>query len=228
MIIITGASRGIGQYLFNEYINKQDPNSVLGIYNSTKPKINNEHACQVDISNPEQVIQFVNSKRDVLKDIVLINCAGINYNTFAHKADPYKWAKIIGVNLIGTFNMINALLPIMREQNYGRIINFASVIAQKGVSGTSAYAASKSGLWGMSKAIAIENAIKGITINNLNLGYFKIGMIQEIPIELLEKTIVNIPMKRLGDPKEILSIVNHLIINSYITGTSIDINGGLV
>ncbi len=228
MIIITGASRGVGQYLFKEYVNYCGENDVLGIYNSTTPQIYNELTYKIDVSKPEQIIEFVHNQREKLKNIVLVNCAGINYNSFAHKADPQKWADIIGVNLIGTFNMINALLPIMREQNYGRIINFSSVVAQKGVPGTSAYAASKSGLWGMSRAIAAENATKGITINNLNLGYFQIGMIDEVPVKFQQKIIDNIPMNRFGEPKEILSNVNHLIANGYISGTSIDINGGLI
>jgi NAD(P)-dependent dehydrogenase (short-subunit alcohol dehydrogenase family) len=200
---------------------------VRGIYNSTVPSVNKELMYKVDITDVNQVSLFVEKIDAELKDVILINCAGSNYNAFAHKADPVKWARLIQINLVGTFNIINALLPVMREQNFGRIINMASVVAQKGVAGTSAYAASKSGLWGMSKAIAAENASKGITINNLNLGYFQIGMIDDVPGDLQEKIKTTIPKRDFGNPQDILNSINYLMDTDYITGTSIDLNGGL-
>ena len=142
MIVITGASRGIGKFLF-ERLNTN--NKVIGTYLSTKPESMKdlEFLYQVDVSKYESVIQFINVIKNDLTDITLLNCAGISYNSFTHKSDPEKWKKVIEVNLIGTYHMIRAILPIMREQNYGRIINFSSVIAQKGTPGVSAYAASK-------------------------------------------------------------------------------------
>ena len=115
----------------------------------------------------------------------------------------------------------------MREQKFGRIINFSSIVAQKGIPGTSAYASSKSALWGLSKSIAIENANKGITINNLNLGYFNIGMITDVPEKFLSIIKKEIPMGELGNPENILKAINFLMGSDYITGTSIDINAGL-
>jgi acetoacetyl-CoA reductase/3-oxoacyl-[acyl-carrier protein] reductase len=115
----------------------------------------------------------------------------------------------------------------MRKSNYGRIINFSSVVAQTGIPGTSAYAASKAGLWGLTKAVAAENASKGITINNLNLGYFQIGMGEEISPEMRNKLIEKIPVNEFGEPESIYNAVNFLIENSYINGASLDINGGL-
>ncbi|MDA9120660.1 SDR family NAD(P)-dependent oxidoreductase [Flavobacteriales bacterium] len=226
MIIITGASGGIGSFLMNEFIKNNV--EVRGIYNSTKPSLNRELMYKADITDTNEISKFIEEIGVDLKNVILINCAGSNYNAFAHKADPVIWASLIQINLIGTFNMINALLPTMRSQNYGRIINIASVVAQKGVAGTSAYAASKSGLWGMTKAIAAENSSKGITINNLNLGYFHIGMIDDIPESLQEQIKSTIPTRDFGNPKDILNSINYLIETHYITGTSIDVNGGLV
>jgi NAD(P)-dependent dehydrogenase (short-subunit alcohol dehydrogenase family) len=123
--------------------------------------------------------------------------------------------------------MIRAILPFMREQNYGRIINFSSVLAQKGVAGTSAYAASKAALWGMSKSIAAENAGKNITINCLNLGYFNLGMIEQVPEELQNELKKSIPTGDFGDPENIYKAVRFLIESNYVNGSSIDINGGL-
>jgi NAD(P)-dependent dehydrogenase (short-subunit alcohol dehydrogenase family) len=226
MIIITGASGGIGSFLMNEFIKNNV--EVRGIYNSTEPSLNRELMYKADITDTNEISKFIEEIGVDLKNVILINCAGSNYNAFAHKADPVIWASLIQINLIGTFNMINALLPTMRSQNYGRIINIASVVAQKGVAGTSAYAASKSGLWGMTKAIAAENSSKGITINNLNLGYFQIGMIDDIPEALQEQIKSTIPARDFGNPKDILNSINYLVETHYITGTSIDVNGGLV
>jgi NAD(P)-dependent dehydrogenase (short-subunit alcohol dehydrogenase family) len=115
----------------------------------------------------------------------------------------------------------------MRENGYGRIINFASIVPQKGIPGTSSYAASKAGLWGLTKSIAAENAKKGITVNTLNLGYFNIGMITEVPEDILKGIVQNIPVQKLGDPEDIYNAVKFIISADYLTGTSIDINGGL-
>ena len=226
MIIITGASRGIGNYLYNKYTELGC--DVIGFYNNTQPSKHADNLFPMDITNIEMIHSFVKSFPRDLNNIVLLNCAGINYNAFAHKSDLSAWAKVISVNLIGTFNIINTVLPLMRDQNYGRIINFSSIVAQKGIAGTSAYAASKSGLWGMVKAIAVENASKGITINNLVLGYFDIGMISEVPEEIRNNIKQNIPGKKFGNPKDIFNTINCLVESSYINGANLNINGGLI
>jgi NAD(P)-dependent dehydrogenase (short-subunit alcohol dehydrogenase family) len=224
MIIITGASRGIGNYLFNEF-NKD--NEVIGLYNNTKvDSISSMY--KVDITSIDSINSFICENREKLSNLTLINCAGANYSSFTHKADHTKWANLININLIGTFNIISLLLPIMREQQYGRIINMSSVVAQTGIPGTSAYAASKSGLWGMTRAISVENATKGITINTLNLGYYEIGMIDEVSPEMQQMIKDKIPQKKFGNPINILNAIKFLINSPYITGTTVDINGGLI
>ena len=226
MIIITGASRGIGSYLFNEFRLKGE--TVFGTYNSTTPNSEQlEYMAKVNIANSSNVKTWIDSIKHSFEKTVLINCAGITYNSFAHKADLESWSNVITTNLIGTFNVIREVLPVMREKGYGRIINMSSVVAQTFVPGTSAYAASKSGLWGLTKSIAAENAKKGITINNLNLGYFNLGMINDVPKEYQSKSKEKILAENFGEPENILSSVKYLINNDYINGTSIDVNGGL-
>ena len=226
MILITGASRGIGKYLFKKFTDAGE--RVYGTFNSGNPIEGKESFfTKVNISNHQEVLNWIESIKNNLDKIVLLNCAGGNYNSFAHKADVDKWGNLINVNLIGTFNVIHAILPIMRDQNYGRIINFSSIVAQMGIPGTSAYAASKSGLWGMIKSIAVENATKGITINNLNLGYFNIGMITEVPPKFQEIIKSKIPTGDFGDPENIFRAFKFIIEADYLTGTSVDINGGL-
>ena len=227
MIIVTGASRGIGKFLF-ESLKSSD--KVIGTYLSTKPESikDLDFLYKVDVSKYESVAQFINVIKNDLTEIVLLNCAGISYNSFTHKSDPEKWKKVIDVNLIGTYHMIRAILPIMREQNYGRIINFSSVIAQKGTPGVSAYAASKAGLWGMTRSLAQENGSMGITVNNINLGYVSLGMgVEQVPQSFQDSIKNQIPSRLFCEPNDIYNTVNYLINTPYVNGTSIDLNGGL-
>lgn len=225
-ILITGASRGIGLYLLKQF--KAEGLAVFGTYNGTLPEINLKDCfTKVDIANTENVQHWVNSVADINDEIVLINCAGMNYNSTARRADVDDWMRVINVNLGGTFRAINVVLPLMYKKGYGRIINFSSIVAQKGVPGTSAYAASKSALWGMSRAIAVENARKNITINNINLGYMNAGMtLNDVPEELRSEMLQQIPMRKFGDLDDVYKTVKYLIETDYITGTTIDLNGG--
>jgi len=226
MIIITGASGAIGLKLFEHYSSRSS--DAIGIFNKNKRATFSEgNLFQLDISNYSKVESFINSINVKLENVCLINGAAITYDAFTHKSEPDKWAKIINVNLIGTYNMIRALLPVMREQEYGRIINLSSVVAQKGAIGTSSYAASKAGLWGLTKTVALENANKNILINSINLGYMEAGMTKRIPSELQRQIKDSIPLKKFGPISDIILSIDFLINSTYITGTSIDINGGL-
>jgi NAD(P)-dependent dehydrogenase (short-subunit alcohol dehydrogenase family) len=226
MIIITGASRGIGKYLLESYLQHSNE-IVLGTYLNTI-KNNSNNYVQLDVTNYNDVNNFVEKNKSILNNITLINCAGINYNAFTHKSDMEQWKKVIDTNLYGTFNMIRNLLPLMRNEKFGRIINFSSVVAIKPTPGVSSYATSKSALWGLSKSVAVENAGLNITINNINLGYSKFGMIDDVPSDYLKTIISQIPVGRLCEGQEIIDTVNYLRSNSYITGSSIDLTGGLV
>ncbi len=226
-ILITGASKGIGKFLLQKFLAENF--CVYGTYGLTTPAEDIKAIfTKVDVSNTEQVQTWIRKSVSSEDKIVLINCASINYNAIARKADVEKWKELIDINLIGSFRTINTVLPLMYENGFGRIINFSSILAQKGIVGTSAYAASKSALWGMTKAIAVENAKRGITINNINLGYFNIGMtLNDVPEYLQAEMKKQIPSESFGNPEEIYRTVKYLIESEYITGTSIDLNGGL-
>lgn len=227
MYLITGASRGIGQLLFDNFSSRGE--ICQGTYNSSSVTDHNNFS-QVDVRSFDAVSKWVSGVVDESNsdNLVLINCAGITYNAFGHKSDIDQWRNVIDVNLIGSFNLIRAVLPYMRAANYGRIINFSSVVAQKGVPGTSAYAASKSGLWGMTKALSVENAGKNITINNINLGYFDIGIIDEVPTNNIKNLVETIPVGRLGKPSNIVRTVDYIVDNADLCGVSLDVSGGLV
>ena len=223
--LITGASRGIGQHLMRHFA--AAGHSVIGVYNGTTPSGLAEHCYQVDLTDEARVEAFFRVVEPSLKNVVLINAAGITYNALAHKASLDAWRQVIDTNLVALFNLTKLLLPIMRHDGYGRIISFSSVVAQTGIMGTSAYAASKSALWGLGKSLAVENAFKNITINAINLGYFDIGMIDKVPADMLADIINKIPAKRLGRPEEIVDTVEYIIRSAYLNGTAIDLNGGL-
>jgi NAD(P)-dependent dehydrogenase (short-subunit alcohol dehydrogenase family) len=227
MIIITGASRGIGKFLF-EHFGGLDAERVIGTYNNTEPQNKTNSSYKLDVSDYKSVEKVVQNLELKSEQLTLINCAGINYSSFAHKSDPVRWKRVLETNLFGTYNMIRTLLPPMRENNFGRIINFSSVVAIRPTPGISSYAASKSSLWGLSKSISIENAKFNITINNINMGYSELGMIKEVPAEYLNSIIEQIPMGRLCTAIDILNTVDYLRKTSYINGSSIDLSGGLI
>lgn len=225
-IIVTGASKGIGKFVFDSF--KDRGYKVFGTYHSTNTELLDNYS-KVDVSDYNAVNDWIKSIPIEQDAIVLINCAGISYNSFAHKADIQKWAKVIDVNLVGTFNVIRSILPIMRENDFGRIINFSSVISKLPTPGVSAYAASKAGLVGLTKAVAIENASKGITVNAINLGYVNLGMgVNDVPQVYQEKMKAQIPCSRFCEPEEILNTIEYLINTEYVNGTAIDINGGII
>lgn len=226
MILITGASRGLGAELFSTYRKKNIP--VLGTFHETSGDTPKGTMTQVDVSDYKTVDAWVNEIKDDLdQEITLINCAGISYNAFLHKSDPQAWEHVIQVNLIGTYNCIRAILPIMREKNWGRIITISSVVAQSGMAGTSSYAASKAGLWGLVKSLSKEFKGKDITINNINLGYFNVGMIEQVPAAIQEEVKSKIPKERFGQPQELFDLVEYIKSAAYVNGSSFDINGGL-
>jgi NAD(P)-dependent dehydrogenase (short-subunit alcohol dehydrogenase family) len=227
MILITGASRGVGKFILDAFI-KENKEQVMGTYLHSLPLEHTSNYVKLDVTDYEAIANFVSVNKDSLSDITLINCAGINYNSFTHKSEKDKWRNVIETNLMGTYNVIRNFLPLMRTEKFGRIINFSSVVAIKPTPGVSSYATSKSALWGLSKTIAIENAAFNITINNINLGYSEFGMIGDVPEEYLKEIIAQIPVGRLCNGSEILNTIQYLQNTGYITGNSIDLSGGLV
>jgi acetoacetyl-CoA reductase/3-oxoacyl-[acyl-carrier protein] reductase len=226
-ILIAGASRGIGRYLAERLINDDYP--VYGTYNKTKPdNTGNIRYYKVDTTVSDAVREWIKQINFGQNDkTVLINCVGSNYNAMLHKAEDSEWRNAFDTNIMSAYYLSKYIVPIMRENDFGRIIFFSSVVPKIGVPGTSAYSAAKAALWGLSKTIAIENARKDITANTINLGYFDIGMISDVPEDMLEQIKVQIPKAKLGDPENIYNAVRFLMNSDYITGSQIDMNGGL-
>jgi len=156
----------------------------------------------------------------------LINNAGIHNDKVVSKMKHDEWNSVIGTNLNGTFNFSKAVLPIMKKQKFGRIINISSFAAFRGISGASNYVASKAGIIGFSKSLAKEVAKDNITVNVIAPGYFDIGIFYDIPEKIRKNILQNIPAKRLGNPEEISELIKILISSDYLTGQVFTLDGG--
>ncbi len=160
---------------------------------------------------------------------ILINNAGITRDGMFHKMTPDQWYDVINTNLNGLFNMCRPVIEGMRERNFGRIINISSINGQKGQMGQANYSAAKAGDIGFTKALAQENAKKGITVNVICPGYIATEMVKAVPQAVVEKSILpHIPVGRLGEPEEIARTVLFLVAEeaSFITGSTLSVNGG--
>lgn len=160
---------------------------------------------------------------------VLVNNAGITMDGAFHKMTPDQWNRVINVNLGSLFNMTRQVIEGMRSRKFGRVINISSINGQKGQFGQVNYSAAKAGDIGFTKALALENAKLGITVNAICPGYINTEMVQAVPKDVLEKAILpQIPVNRLGEPEEIARAVLFLASKDagFVTGSTMTINGG--
>jgi acetoacetyl-CoA reductase len=160
---------------------------------------------------------------------ILVNNAGITRDAMLHKMKPEQWYEVINTNLNSLFNMTRPVIEGMRERSFGRIVNISSINGQKGQMGQTNYSAAKAGDIGFTKALAQENANKGITVNVICPGYIATEMVRAVPQEVLEKQILpQIPVRRLGEPEEIARCVVFLVADEagFITGSTLTANGG--
>jgi acetoacetyl-CoA reductase len=160
---------------------------------------------------------------------VLVNNAGITRDMTFKKMDKASWDAVIKTNLDSCFNMTKQVADGMVERGWGRIINISSVNGQKGAFGQTNYSAAKAGMHGFTKALALEVARKGVTVNTISPGYIGTKMVMAIPKDVLDSKIIpQIPMGRLGKPEEVAGLVAYLASEeaAFLTGANIAINGG--
>lgn len=231
-ILLNGATGGLGIIIANSLAAEGHRLILTGRNEQAEglPQGENIYFISGDVREESEISRICQQAQSKWGKIeVLINAAGVNGSGMSWKLSTEDWQETLAVNLSSPFYFMRELLPSMREQGFGRIINLSSVVAFKGVPGTAAYAASKAGLDGLSKAVAAENAQKGITVNNLALGYFDAGMLYTIPEQQREQIRQSIPMAQFGSPENITSLIKWLISNEsdYFTGQTVQINGGL-
>jgi acetoacetyl-CoA reductase len=160
---------------------------------------------------------------------VLVNNAGITRDSMFHRMKPEQWLAVINTNLVSLFNMCRPVIEGMRERKFGRIINISSINGQKGQLGQTNYSAAKAGEIGFTKALALENARAGVTVNAICPGYINTDMVKAMSKDVLEKSVLPlIPIGRLGEPEEVARCVLFLASDDagLITGSTLTANGG--
>ena len=159
---------------------------------------------------------------------ILVNNAGITRDVTLHKMTLEQWRAVIDVDLGGCFNMCRAVIDSMRARRFGRIVNISSVNALAGQFGQTNYAAAKAGIIGFTKALALESATRGITVNVIAPGYTDTAMVSAVPPDILARIVARVPVGRLAKSEEIAAAVAFLVSDdaAYITGETLSINGG--
>ncbi len=232
--LVTGGTRGIGAAISiglkeagysvaasyggnDDAANKFKAETGIAVY---KWDVGDFDACKAGVEQVEADLGPVD---------VLVNNAGITRDGTLHRMSQENWQAVIATNLDSLFNMTRNVITGMRERGFGRIISISSINGQKGQAGQANYSAAKAGLIGFTKAVAQENAAKGVTVNAVSPGYIGTEMVRAVPEEILNtKIIPQIPAGRLGEPEEIARCVTFLASDDsgFITGSTLSANGG--
>jgi 3-oxoacyl-[acyl-carrier protein] reductase len=236
--LITGASRGIGRACALA-LSETGVRVALGARNLPQLEelaleIRNQgreaFPVAIDLSSADSVKQAI---AGVTKDFgridILVNNAGITKDNLALRMKKEDWDLVIATNLTGAFLAIQQVLQGMMRERWGRIINISSVVGEMGNPGQANYVASKAGLIGLTKAIAQEMGSRNITVNAVAPGFIETDMTQNLSAELKEKMLANIPLRRIGQARDVAAAVRFLASDEagYITGHVLDVNGGI-
>lgn len=232
--LVTGGTRGIGHAI--SVALKDAGYTVAATYGGNDEAANKFkeetgiHVFKWDVGDFDACKQGVAKvEADLAPVDVLVNNAGITRDGTLHRMTPENWRAVISTNLDSLFNMSRNVIEGMRERNYGRIISISSINGQKGQFGQANYSAAKAGVFGFTKAVAQENAAKGITVNAIAPGYIATEMVKAVPEDVLKTKILPlIPTGRLGEPEEIARCVVFLAGEDagFITGATLSANGG--
>ena len=234
-IILTGATGGIGSSIL-EILNNVNANIIASGTNSIKleklkEKFNKVEFKKFDISNHSEIEKFIEECNDFFENKidVLINNAGITSDNLAIRMKDEEWNKVININLTSSFLLSKHAIKKMLKNKRGKIINITSVVGHTGNIGQSNYAASKSGLIGMSKSLAQEYGKKNININCISPGFIKSEMTDKISEDYKQILQSKISLERFGLPEDVANAVVFLSSNlsNYITGETIHVNGGM-
>ncbi|NQW59040.1 MAG: 3-ketoacyl-ACP reductase [Polynucleobacter sp.] len=188
------------------------------------------HASEGNVGDWTSTVAAFNKVRAEIGTVdILVNNAGITRDTVFRKMTPEDWRSVIDTNLNSLFNVTKQVIDGMVEKGWGRVINISSVNGQKGQFGQTNYSTAKAGLHGFTMALAQEVATKGVTINTVSPGYIGTDMVKAIREDVLNKIIDTIPVRRLGTPQEIASMVAWIASNDggFATGADFSLNGGL-
>ena len=235
-IFITGATGGIGSAICDKFAKK---NYTLVLTSSSDEKIDklkekygeNNYFYKVNLAESDNLNNCLNTISKDHKDIsVIVNNAGVTEDNLIFRMKYEQWIKVIQTNLNSNYQIIKSLLPNMLSKKYGKIIGISSIVGSTGNPGQANYVASKSGLVGLYKSIAIEVAKRNINVNIISPGFISTAMTDNLNAEQRSNYLSRIPMSRFGKPEDIANLVYFLAIDdsSYITGQNFHINGGML
>ena len=235
-IFITGAAGGIGTAICNKFQNKK---FSLVLTSSSEEKIdnlknkygNNHFYYKVDLSDSENLQNCLDKISKEHRDIsIIVNNAGATQDNLIFRMKNDQWSKIIQTNLNSNYQIIKTLLPNMLSNKFGKIIGISSIVGSTGNPGQANYVASKSGMVGLYKSIALEVAKRNINVNVVSPGFISTPMTETLNANQKENYLSKIPMFRFGKPEDIANLVYFLSSDqsSYITGQNIHINGGML
>lgn len=238
--MITGATRGIGKQIaltlanegYNIVLNYRTKNDeLIQAKNEIESKNVKCLTVQGDVTNFEDCKQMIESAiKEFGKIDVLINNAGITKDMLLARMKEEDFKQVIDVNLVGTFNMTKNVISYMMKARNGRIINISSVVGIAGNAGQTNYSASKAGIIGFTKSLAKEVASRNILVNAVAPGFIETNMTDVLKQEVKDEIAKNIPLKRMGTPKDVANVVKFLASedSSYITGQVISVDGGMI
>jgi 3-oxoacyl-[acyl-carrier protein] reductase len=237
--LVTGASRGIGRAIA---LRLAEEGCDVGVNYLTSPGPAGEVAQAIegmgrravllrgDVASPEDVAAMADLGASELGPVdILVNNAGIHKHHRSWEMDVEDWDRIIGVNLTGAYLTSRAIGPSMAARGWGRIVNISSVVAMCGTDHEAHYAASKAGLHGLTKSLALELSPRGVTVNAVAPGWISTDMTADATPEEMKEAIAEVPLARIGEPEEIASVVAYLSSPEagYVTGQVIHVNGGM-
>jgi acetoacetyl-CoA reductase len=234
--LVTGGSRGIGLAICQALLAQgatvaagysRDKDSAGALAASAPDRVSVHQGNIGAVADCQRVVAEVLEQHGRID--ILVNNAGITSDRTVRRMASDDWDRVVTVNLSGAFYMSRAVLDAMYEAGYGRIVNISSVIGETGNIGQANYAAAKSGLFGLTKTLALETARKGITVNCVAPGFIATEMVTSVPEDVLAGVVADIPVGRLGEPEEIARVVEFLTDPDagYITGSIVSVNGGL-
>jgi len=239
LALVTGGTGGLGQAICKRLAD--DGFAVVALHTPGNARVGEWLArCEregrsfaaqaADVADFESCARAVEDIRRRFGPVsVLVNNAGITQDASFRKMTLAQWQQVLHVNLDSMFNMTKPVIEDMVAAGWGRIVNISSVNGQRGAFGQANYAASKAGIHGFTKTLAIEFASKGITVNTVSPGFLRTAMVEKVPKEVLESRILpQIPAGRLGEPDEVAQLVGYLVSEqgAFVNGANLAINGG--
>ncbi|EAR62701.1 acetoacetyl-CoA reductase [Neptuniibacter caesariensis] len=237
--VVTGAQGGLGESMCKALC--QQDRQVVGSYlpgqeaeakqwQSTMKEAGFDVAVYpLDVTDYDHCCTFISKVEEEVGPIdILVNNAGITRDGPLKRLQPEQWRAVIQTNLDSMYNMSQPMFEAMCNRGFGRIVNISSLNGEKGQFGQANYSAAKAGIYGFTKAIALEGARKGVTVNAVSPGYIDTPMVRQVPENVLNAIVEGIPVGRLGQPEEIARAVTFLTADDagFITGTNLSVNGG--